>query len=42
LLRAASDAGFASLTLGPAFGPGGVLGGEKPTRAAEAIRTRNG
>ena len=39
MLRAASEAGFASLTLGPAFGPGGVLLRDD-TAAAQAFRTR--
>ncbi len=41
LLRAASEAGFASLTLGPALGPGGVVGKGRDTPAAEAIRARS-
>lgn len=41
LLRAASEAGFASLTLGPALGPGGVVATERDTPAAEAIRSRD-
>jgi hypothetical protein len=42
LLRAAREAGFASLTLGPALGAGGVVGGEVATRAGEALREREG
>ena len=37
LLRAASEAGFSTLTLGPAFGPGGVVGPHGYTPAAEAL-----
>ena len=42
LLRAASEAGFASLTLGPAVGPGGVVGPHGDTPAALALLERKG
>jgi hypothetical protein len=41
LLRAAREAGFASLTLAPALGPGGVVQAGAPTPAAEALRERD-
>ena len=42
LLVAASAAGFASLTLGPAVGPGGVVSPSGDTPAAEALLKRKG